>query len=70
MDIFNDVEDKYGRMYMPFVQGPRRFQLSRFRRQGWFSVLNVNTQIWPRYRYRIVRSLGISERRATRVFVE
>ena len=69
MDIFHEHEKVD---YMVWVQGRTRAagpkQLSRFRKQGWFSVSDVNMQIWPKYRRRIARSLGVSERYITRTF--
>ena len=46
--------------YAPLVQGPRRTQRALFRRYGWFSVSNVRTQIWPKYRARILQKMGIT----------
>lgn len=53
--------------YMVWVQGRRRSagpkQRALFARYGWSSITDVNTKIWPRYRNRIEKSLGIGRAR-------
>jgi len=56
--------------YMVWVQGRRRGsgprQRALFARYGWGSISDVNTKIWPRYRNRIEKSLGLGRVRITR----
>lgn len=55
--IINDI------LYSVWVQGPKtgvgKKQRRLFQRIGWLSTTTVKTQIWPRYRQRIVARLGI-----------
>lgn len=59
--LTNDVD------YMVWVQGRRRSagprQRALFARYGWSSITDVNTKIWPRYRNRIEKALGIGRAR-------
>lgn len=48
--------------YWVWVQGSRRSRPGQkriFQRYGWYSITQVNTQVWPKYRSRILSSLGI-----------
>ena len=60
----NTAVDDYGREYWMWVQGPRRArgpkQRAIMRKYGWSSISDVRTQIWPRYRPKIMRALGVT----------
>ena len=64
IEFDNFAIDLYGRKYWVWVQGPRRGAGPKQRRimatYGWSSISDVRTKIWPRYRPRIMKSLGVT----------